>query len=317
MLTAEGVSELICLTCPQHEEADTRILCMQHIQSVIKAVQELSSKQLTLTLPSWVYTIASECPVWKNYGFRNLSLLRIQIYQHQCFFHDTRLQTCCHPSTRGPKVDITSVVLAAYTITGCDTVSYPFCIGKKRTLKCALENRDVLETITKYGEPDGCLQPMQDVLQSVRRFYFALYGRHDYSGTLLCTGTFHYQERRSSFIAVHRGCIHASPSESITSAGDIQTSHSTWPIAPKCSGIWMISPRWLPTRKKNNKTSKTLNWKTYCKCKNGKCGDKCPCHCAGPECNIGCLCSGDPLKYNRFTIEWRAFLCLNVSHRLV
>ena len=25
MLTAEGVSELICLTCPQHEEADTRI----------------------------------------------------------------------------------------------------------------------------------------------------------------------------------------------------------------------------------------------------------------------------------------------------
>ena len=25
MLTAEGMSELICLTCPQHEEADTRI----------------------------------------------------------------------------------------------------------------------------------------------------------------------------------------------------------------------------------------------------------------------------------------------------
>ena len=52
----------------------------QHIQSVIKAVQELSSKQLTLTLPSWVYTIAIKCPVWKNYWFRNLSLLRIQIY---------------------------------------------------------------------------------------------------------------------------------------------------------------------------------------------------------------------------------------------
>ena len=24
---------------------------------------------------------------------------------------------------------------------------------------------------------------------------------------------------------------------------------------------------------------------------------------AGPDCNIGCLCSGDPLKCNRFTIE--------------
>ena len=38
--------------------------------------------------------------------------------------------------------------------------------------------------MTKYGEPDGCLQIMQEVLQSIRRFYFTLYGRRDYSGTL-------------------------------------------------------------------------------------------------------------------------------------
>ena len=131
-------------------------------------------------------------------------------------------------SSKYPEVDIASVVLAAYTITGCDTVSYPFRIGKKRTLKCALENRDVLETMTKYGEPDGCLQPMQEVLQSVRRFYFALYGRHDYSGTLLWNVSLPRNLlRRSSFIAVHRGCLHTSRSESFTSAGDIQMSYST------------------------------------------------------------------------------------------
>ena len=75
------------------------------------------------------------------------------MYQHQCFFHASRLQTCCQ--SKYPEVDITSVVLTAYTITGCDTVSYPFCIGKKWALKCALEIRDVLETMANYGEPDG------------------------------------------------------------------------------------------------------------------------------------------------------------------
>lgn len=43
-----------------------------------------------------------------------------------------------------PDIDVQSVVLAAYTITGCDTVSYPFRIGKKRALKTALESGDIL-----------------------------------------------------------------------------------------------------------------------------------------------------------------------------
>ena len=127
----------------------------------------------------------------------------------------------------------------------------------------------------------------------------------------------HHQERRSSFIAVHRGCLHISCTECITSAGDIQTNHSAWPIASRCTGIWIISPRWLPDIKENDKISKTYITKTYCKCKNGKCGNKCPCHRAELECNIGCLCSGDPLRCSHFTIEWRAFCCLNVPPRLV
>ena len=87
-------------------------------------------------------------------------------------------------SSKYPEVDITAVLLTAYTITGCDTVSYPFHIGKKRALKYALENRDVLETMANCSEPDGCLQPMPEVLQSAQKFYFALYGRRDYSDML-------------------------------------------------------------------------------------------------------------------------------------
>ena len=127
-------------------------LHMQHIQSVVKAVQELSLKQPTLTLPSWVYTIASECPFWKNYRsiYTNINVSSMPPYYRRAVIH---VPWSWHYLSS-----------TAYTITGCDPVSYPFHIGKKRALKCALENRDVLETMANYSEPDVCLQPMPEVL---------------------------------------------------------------------------------------------------------------------------------------------------------
>ena len=273
-------------------------LRMQHIQSVVKAVQELSLKQPTLTLPSWVYTIASECPVLNNYGSRNLSLLRIQMYQHQCFFHATRLQTCCHPSTL-------KVVLTAYFITGCDTVSYPFRIGKKRALKCALKNRDVLETMANYGEPDGCLQPMPKVLQCARKFYFALYERRDCSGTL--------DELRCHLFITKKGDLRSLPCTEDAFTFHAQRALHQLVIYKRATQPDPLLPdalefgRYLHDgcliSKRMTKSAKPYIAKIYCKCKNGKCGNKCPCHHAGLECNIGCICSGDPLKCSRFTGE--------------
>ena len=183
MLTAEGVSELICLTCPQHEEADTRISA--------HAAYSVSNQGCARVVIKAVDTDIAILGVYHSHRMPGLKELLIQkSLTAQNPDIPTSVFLPCHQitdvlSSKYPEVDIASVVLAAYTITGCDTVTYPFRIGKKRTLKCALENRDVLETMTKYGEPDECLQPVQEVLQSMRRLYFALYERHDYSGTLL------------------------------------------------------------------------------------------------------------------------------------
>ena len=208
-------------------------------------------------------------------------------------------------SSKYPEVDIASVVLAAYTITGCDTVSYPFRIGKKRRLKCALENRDVLETMTKYSEPDGCLQPMQEVLQSIHRFYFALYGRRDYSGTL--------DELRCHLFITKKGDLRSLPcTEDAFTLHALRALHQLViykqgtqpdPSHPNALEFGQYLHYGCLLAKRTTKPAKPYIEKTYCKSKNGKCGDKCPCHCAGPDCNIGCLCSGDPLKCNCFTIE--------------
>ena len=181
MLTAEGVSELTCLTCPQHEEADTRIFA--------HAAYSVSSQGCTRVVIKATDTDIA-IPGSKCQQMPGLKELRIQksVTAENPDVPTSVFLPCRQItdvlSSKYPEVDITSVVLTAYTITGYDTVSYPFRIGKKRALKCALENRDVLETMANFDEPDGCLQPMPEVLQSARKFYFALYGRRDYSGTL-------------------------------------------------------------------------------------------------------------------------------------
>ena len=73
-----------------------------------------------------------------------------------------------------PAIDVNAVILAAYTITGCDTVSYPFRIGKKRALKVALENTDILEPLAAYGDPYTDLTPTAAVVNSARFFLLCL-----------------------------------------------------------------------------------------------------------------------------------------------
>ena len=81
-------------------------------------------------------------------------------------------------------MDVLSIVLAAYAITGCDTVSYPFRIGKKRALKVALQSTDILGPLAAYGDKHSETPLTKDILNSARLFYFALYGRKDFTGTL-------------------------------------------------------------------------------------------------------------------------------------
>ena len=145
---------------------------------------------------------------------------------------------------------------------------------------------DVLETMTKYGEPDGCLQPMQEVLRSIRRFYFVLYGRRDYSGML--------DELRCHLFITKKGDLC-----SLLCTDDAFTLHALSalhqlviyklatqpdPLHPNALefGRYLHDGCLLTKRTKPAKPY----IEKYCKCKNGKCGDKHPCHCAGPAATL-------------------------------
>ena len=92
MLTAEGVSEPICLTCPQHEENDTRIFA--------HAAYSVRNQGCTRVVIKAIDTDIAILGVYHIHRMPGLKELLIQksvttqnpdIYQRQCFFHATRL----------------------------------------------------------------------------------------------------------------------------------------------------------------------------------------------------------------------------------
>jgi hypothetical protein len=72
------------------------------------------------------------------------------------------------------------MVVAVYTLPGCDTVAHPSKIGEKKTLKVALANTEVLGPLASYG--DANLMPISAVENAARLLYCALYGRKDFVG---------------------------------------------------------------------------------------------------------------------------------------
>ena len=114
MLTAEGVSELICLTCPQHEEADTRIFA--------HAAYSASNQGCTRVVIKATDTDTAVLGVYHSQRMPGLKELWIQkSVTAQNPDIPTSVFLTCHQitdvlSSKYPEVDIASVVQAAYTI---------------------------------------------------------------------------------------------------------------------------------------------------------------------------------------------------------
>ena len=300
MLTRNSVSLLSGLACQQHEEADTRIfvhaLYSVNKQGCARVVIRANDTDIIIMgiyhssrIPDLKELWIQKCVTSANPGVLPTVYIPCNLIAELL-------------NHKYPTIDIQAVILAAYTITGCDTVSYPFRIGKKHALKVALENNDILEPMAAYRKPDTDLTPTAVVVNSARMFYFALYGRTDFSGTL--------DELRCHLFITKKGDLRCLPctkdtfehylKRSLHQLAIYKRATEPEPLLPdpcqfgrKLEGECLIS-------KMMTKPAKPKIVKTYCKCKNAKCGGNCPCKRAGPECNVACLCSGNPLKCKRF-----------------
>ena len=77
-----------------------------------------------------------------------------------------------------------SVLLSVYVMTGCDTASFPWHIGKRRAFRLATENFEELTPIVRYGQPGEDLHVAEDVMDAARHLFKSLYERSNFGGFL-------------------------------------------------------------------------------------------------------------------------------------
>ncbi|KAG1674633.1 Ankyrin repeat domain-containing protein 27 [Nymphon striatum] len=117
------------LYCPNHEEADTRIFA--HIASCddnnVFVIQATDTDIIVLAM----------------YHFPRLpNVVELWVEKNDLFLSIHDLVNELAKAVGKDVLALTDTLLISYILSGCDSVSYPFKRGKKRTLKVALEHVD-------------------------------------------------------------------------------------------------------------------------------------------------------------------------------
>ncbi|KAG1699858.1 hypothetical protein GQR58_005446 [Nymphon striatum] len=75
---------------------------------------------------------------------------------------------------------LTDTLLISYILSGCDSVSYPFKRGKKKTVKVALEHVDKHPALSNCIRHESGPSAHDQVITEARSFFYDLYGKPGY-----------------------------------------------------------------------------------------------------------------------------------------
>jgi len=292
MLSQHSLTELPCLVCPAHEEADTRVfahaLYSIEEQNCSRIVIEANDTDIIVMGIFYSSNMSSLKELWVHKTTTGPQNQRLDIH--------LPCHAIAHYLASKYQGDITAMLLTTYILSGCDTVSYPFRIGKKRALKVTFECTEILGPLAEYGTHGKSLDVSTEVVSSARNFFLALYGNKEFSGTL--------DELRCHLFMTKKGDICSlPPTEDAFLLHLLRSLHQTT-ICKRASqpDPELPDPCKFGRSKKNGcllatrmtKPSKPGIVQTHCNCKKGKCKGRCLCRMAGLKCTIACKCCGDP-----------------------
>jgi len=163
------VSDIKCLACEDHEEADTRLFA--HI--AFSAKEQGCGRAVIFATDTDVLMLGI-FHASRIYGLLELWMQKPGTFI-PCHWIAEYLGKTYSNST-------SSAILSAYALTGCDTVSYLFNCGKKRALKVALECDEILQPLTEYGTPESNTELSEAILHSATKYICALYGKKGFLG---------------------------------------------------------------------------------------------------------------------------------------
>jgi len=294
-LTTDSVYEITELKCKKHEEADTRMFA-----HIAHCVEYADYKRVIVMATDTDVTM-----MCIYYSVRLPGLKELWLHKMDKYIPTHQIALSLAIKFDSDVVELTSVLLSAYIITGCDTVSYPYRRGKRRAYKLATENVRTLLPLAKFGEPGESLDVTEEIINAAREYFKALYNRSDFGGML--------DALRAHLFANTKGDLRClPPTEDAFHLHVLRSLHQmvvckqaklSVPLYPCATdfGRHIVNDKLVTTMMTKEPKPKEFKEK-YCHCKKSKCLKGCLCARANVKCAIACLCSGDPHKCARVEV---------------
>ena len=282
-VTNNGVTDH--LRCPNHEEADTRIIA--HIASLPEASKVVVQATDTDILMLCLYHYPR---------LKNISHLWVEKNDIYLPIHD--LVNKIASSLGKNALELTETLLAAYVLSGCDSVSYPFKRGKKRAAKVAIQRVGKMSTLANF-EPVDVADIDEKVFGEARDFFCHLYSTVTSSSLNVL---------RAHLFASHKQDIRSLPPTEDAFKFHVLRSLAQFSLYRQAS---LCNPTLLPPERYGRRLEngalvpvmKTLPAKPttaklhFCRCKaTPYCQRNCSCRKLPGGCIIACPCNGNPDK---------------------
>lgn len=171
LCTKQGWQKIAELKFEEHEEADTRIFALVSFYRKEMSRFVLYSVDTDVLVLSLYYSVYLDTKIWLHRGN---------------FFIP------CHTLVRRSSevfeiapAKFVNNLLAAYCLSGCDSVSFPFRKGKRKAFKLIVSKKNPLKDLEKFGEVNKNNEyGVEDVADACRAFFKALYSRPEFTGSM-------------------------------------------------------------------------------------------------------------------------------------
>ncbi|KAG1686688.1 Cleavage stimulation factor subunit 3 [Nymphon striatum] len=284
---------LMKLYCPNHEEADTRIFA--HIASCddnnVFVIQATDTDIIFLAM----------------YHFPRLpNVVELWVEKNDLFLSIHDLVNELAKAVGKDGLALTDTLLISYILSGCDSVSYPFKRGKKRTVKVALEHVDKHPTLSNCIRHESGPSAHDQVITEARSFFCDLYGKPGYlSLDKLRAHLFASSKLDLRSLPPTEDAFHFHVLRSLCQICLYKQASLSNPVLlpPEEYGRIVDGDRLIPVMKSKPSKPSAAKLK-YCKCKKKpNCLRNCPCAKAAVPCIIACACNGDREKCGRLLTD--------------
>ncbi|KAG1652598.1 hypothetical protein GQR58_026208 [Nymphon striatum] len=281
------------LYCPNHEEADTRIFA--HIASCddnnVFVIQATDTDIIFLAM----------------YHFPRLpNVVELWVEKNDLFLSIHDLVNELAKAVGKDGLALTDTLLISYILSGCDSVSYPFKRGKKRTVKVALEHVDKHPTLSNCIRHESGPSAHDQVITEARSFFCDLYGKPGYlSLDKLRAHLFASSKLDLRSLPPTEDAFHFHVLRSLCQICLYTQASLSNPVLlpPEEYGRIVDGDRLIPVMKSKPSKPSAAKLK-YCKCKKKpNCLRNCPCAKAAVPCIIACACNGDREKCGRLLAD--------------